>query len=154
MNRFAGFLLTIAFFIITVSGCSSLGRQEESSQPESYNNLSSSPLDKLPDGWSYKTEITHKGSRSEGSIGRLFYRYSELPSAFDSVVISGNRYDYFPMENLWDNSGFIKAETPEPAPEKITNHVAQNELIQGWYLTDEWKIKTGTPSDWFFCAGG
>ena len=37
-------------------------------------------------------EITHEGSRSEGSVSRLFYRYTEIPPVFERINIEGHRF--------------------------------------------------------------
>jgi len=102
-------------------------------------------------GWTYETEITHEGSRSEGSVSRLFYRYNELPAAFNRLIIGGHEFLYITMVNLWDHSGYIYAETELLSPVKnASKPINRSELKNGWYQSGYEIIKSGTPVDWIY----
>ncbi|MBI9105907.1 MAG: hypothetical protein JEZ04_04125 [Spirochaetales bacterium] len=102
-------------------------------------------------GWAYETEITNKGSRSEGSVGRLFYRYNELPPVFSRIVIGGNVFTYIPMVNLWDNSGYISAGTEDFSQfGSVSGNINRTELKNGWYQSEPDTQKKGTPKEWVY----
>ena len=156
MNHKMFFFLTAVFLTSVLSGCSSLGKTESSntSQPIEPSSAPSAAPDRsisLPDGWNLEIEITNEGSRSEGSISRLFYRYIEVPQVFDSIVIGKNIFEYKPMVNLWDEWGYIFAgtSTSSPASEGSIN---QDEMKQGWYQCDYSYKKNGTPSTWVWAG--
>ena len=101
----------------------------------------------LPDGWIYKVEITNEGTRSEGSIGRLFYRYNELPPVFSRVTMEDKSFIYHTMTALWDDSGYIpSAETFVYPLSAIA--IERRELDRGWYMAEGGRMKTGTPAGW------
>jgi len=102
-------------------------------------------------GWTHETEITHEGSRSEGSVSRLFYRYNELPAVFSRLIIGGHEFLYLPMVNLWDHSGYIYMDVEHASPVKNTSKpINRSELKNGWYQSGYEVIKSGTPVDWIF----
>ena len=146
-------ILSLVFLIVSISGCSSLGKAEADTPagPEA-QSVSENVLE-LPDGWKYETEITHEGSRSEGSVGRLFYRYNEIPAVYNRIVIDDVSFGYIPMVNQWDNRGYVEAEIPAAQPE-YSDAITQEELKRGWYLADYSAKKTGTPKVWVWADSG
>lgn len=148
MKRKAVIILTVFYFTSVIFSCSSLGRQDEPQEIKQPETSVSSPANILPSGWKHEVEITHKGSRSEGSVSRLFYRYTEIPAVFECVNIGGSIFEYSPMENIWDNSGYIAAgETvyPELSADILIN---SGELKRGWYESKAELIKKATPPEW------
>jgi hypothetical protein len=151
MKRYASTLLSLVFSTLIVFSCSSLGRQEPPVVEESEADVStaeSAPV--MPEGWKYETEITHKGSRSEGSVSRLFYRYNEIPGVFSRVIIGLNSFEYSQMVNLWDNSGYIFTACTGLSAVSGNDPVNSAELKRGWYETADGLIKKATPLEWVF----
>jgi hypothetical protein len=102
-------------------------------------------------GWAFETEITNEGSRSEGSVSRLFYRYNELPPAFSRLIICQHVFTYVPMVNIWDDSGWIYSGIDSSsAGTQISGTINRSELKNGWYQADRQTRKSGTPGDWIF----
>ena len=153
MKRKSFFIFSIIFFIICVSGCSSLGKAEadEPEQPE--KQFASEDQVVLPDGWKYETEITHEGSRSEGSVSRLFYRYTEIPSVYERIIISNTVFEYVSMVNAWDNWGYIETGVDEQLPQS-SGAIMQEEIKRGWYLANYFEKKAGTPKNWVWAGSG
>ncbi len=150
MKNFAGFIFIFVFFTFVLSGCSSLGKQENDSvvDVQECDNQNESATVKLPDGWAYETEITHEGSRSEGSVSRLFFRYSEIPAVFSRIIINGAIFDYHPIVHLWDNSGYIRTSSECKIVISDEVMITAAELKHGWYKSEDCIMKRGTPPGW------
>ena len=103
------------------------------------------------ENWMYRIEKTNEGSRSEGSVSRLFYRYSEIPPVFSKLIIGGHVFEYVPPAELWDSSGYIFRVGEDggeiPAARET---ISRTELKNGWYHTDSARIKGGTPKNWIY----
>ena len=121
--------------LIFISSCSSLGRQEKQTNDSV---------------WTQEIEITHEGSRSEGSINRLFYNGNEVPGVFSLIYIGNTIYEYKPMINLCDNSGYLKISENAPPPEVQAVEVTSDEICTGWYESDSNYIKKSTPQNWIY----
>ena len=141
----------MVFFTIVIFSCSSLGKTEQNEADSDALESTAESVLTLPEGWNYETEITHEGSRSEGSISRLFYRYNEILPVFDKIIIGDIVFEYKPIVNIWDNTGYLQTGKTSDRPES-SGSVSKSELESGWYLSHEADIKTGTPSDWVWIA--
>ncbi len=149
MKRTSVMIITTILLTVAVFSCASLGRSETGDAPgEKDASVQNSPV--LPDGWSYETEITHEGSRSQGSISRLFYRYNEIPEVFSLIVISGTAFEYAPMNNIWDHSGYILIDASFRFKSDPDQPVTAEDLHNGWYTSDNSQLKAGTPSGWVY----
>jgi len=61
------------------------------------------------DFWSYSGEITHKGTRSEGFIGRLYYQGKAVPPKVSQIVTSIGEFKYkSSISTSWARMGWIK----------------------------------------------
>ncbi|MDC7227404.1 MAG: hypothetical protein PQJ61_11635 [Spirochaetales bacterium] len=153
MRDKAVYILTFVFLTSIISGCNSLGKPEEASTQAQAEQASTESEKVLPYGWSHETEITNPGSRSEGSISRLFFRYTEVPPVFDIIIIDGFVFTYQPMIQLWDASGYIETGS-SIAPASVEDALTRNELKRGWYLSPNDEIKTCTPAEWIWVSAG
>ena len=136
------FLFCLAFAVLITSGCSSLGKKE-------------SPVPELlPDGWQYEIEITHEGSRSEGSVGRLYYDGNELSPRFDLIAAGRTVFEYIPMVHLWDNSGYRETYVIENEAAETSTEITSDEICTGWYSSDLTRIKKSTPESWVYAESG
>lgn len=159
MNKIKVITILFLYTTLIVFSCSSLGKSESqekeeiSIQTEKENKVDDNSL-KLPDGWSQQIEVTNEGTRSEGSIARLLYRYKELPACFELVVIGKSVFEYKPMEVLWDDHGYLYLETINKISIDSDNTTSSEEINQGWYQSSatmqEYSTKAGTPTDWIY----
>lgn len=154
MKYTTGLLLTALFLTIVISSCSSLGKTETADLVESPLTGDLSERKALPDGWSYETEIIHEGSRSEGSVSRIFYRYNEIPTVFNRLLIGTEAFEYKAMKNIWDNSGYITNTFGNSLVPEETESISPAEMKRGWYFSSLENIKKGTPSGWIWAEGG
>ncbi len=133
-------LLTIIILFSIFSGCSTTGKTLSNTIDEKENTPN----------WKYEVEITHEGSRSQGSAGRLFFKNIEVPPVFDIIIIEKTVYKYKPMKFIWDDYGYIKSGLIADAPKITSNKITEKELARGWYEADPSKLKCGTPEDWIY----
>ena len=156
MKNFAGVIFILIFFTFVLSGCNSLGRQENDPDDDirEYGNQSETESVKLPDGWTYETEITNEGSRSEGSVNHLFFRYKEIPAVFNRIIIGGSVFEYRPLVHIWDNSGYIRTASACKIVISDEDMITADELKQGWYESDNCILKMGTPPAWIHVEAG
>lgn len=105
-------------------------------------------------GWKYEIEITKPGTKSEGKLGRLYYKGEEIGSYFRIIVVGNRRYTFEKRRFEWNFGGYreeIEAELPES---KSDLRIADAELERGWYTARLDRRRIGTPASWVWVKRG
>ncbi len=136
----------LLFLPVVLSGCASV--------------VSRSIVD--PDRhWKHEVKLANLGAKRGTSWGVLYYRGRELPSYFDSLIISGSRYDYHLPADPGEPGGYQPDErhaalgvssapssaAPSAAPASAAP-INPMDLNRGWYLAGPQERKSGTPEEW------
>jgi hypothetical protein len=98
------------------------------------------------DVWSYRGEITHKGTRSEGFLGRLFYFEKEVPSQIAQVVTPIGEYQYVSSDShAWGRHGWLRVS--QPTPIAVSRVAFEPSAERHWYRDDK---RPDTPRYWVY----
>lgn len=98
------------------------------------------------DGWSYRGEITGKGTRSEGFVGRLIYGDKEVPSPIAQVVTPVGEYSFDSSGAYpWARRGWLKVSTQTPLPQAAVAFDASAGVH--WYRDGK---RPNTPRHWVY----
>jgi hypothetical protein len=103
-----------------------------------------------PAVWQYEIEITDPGTRSEGKIGHLLYNGTEVPFLFDQIFVDGRLYSFHYKTNPWDFGGYQCDDIPVHFHTDMNMKIVENEINQGWYLTENLQKKVLTPEYWIW----
>jgi hypothetical protein len=98
--------------------------------------------------WSYRGEITSKGTRSEGFVGDLSYENTKAPSKLSQIITSIGEYKYVTSSGvLWAHRGWLKTQNLMIAPESSVVFDAQKKEEAHWYQDGK---RRGTPGSWVY----
>lgn len=98
--------------------------------------------------WSYRGEITSKGTRSEGFVGDLSYRGTHVPAKLSQIVTPIGEYKYDASSGvLWAHKGWLKTQNLPTAPESSVAFDASKPEEAHWYQDGK---RRGTPGSWVY----
>lgn len=124
-------IILLAIFLLGLFACTSL--EEENSG--------------FPKAIVHEVVVTNKGTKSEGTTGKLKVRDYYIPAIFMYVTDSEKTYKFIANNKLWGQHEYF------PMDKKMietmnTKEIGQTELDLGYYIGTS-KLK-GTPSNWIF----
>jgi hypothetical protein len=100
------------------------------------------------DFWSYRGEITSKGTRSEGFVGDLSYHNTKVPSKLSQIVTPIGEYKYVASGGTpWSHRGWLKTQNLPIAPESNVVFDANKQDEAHWYQDGK---RRGTPGMWVY----
>jgi hypothetical protein len=98
--------------------------------------------------WSYRGEITSKGTRSEGFVGDLSYHNTKVPSKLSQIVTSIGEYKYVASGGTpWSHRGWLKTQNLPVAPESSVVFDANKQEEAHWYQDGK---RRGIPGSWVY----
>jgi hypothetical protein len=97
------------------------------------------------DDWSYRGEVTAKGTRSQGFIGHLLYLEKEVPPKIGRVVTPIGEYEFILSPYLWGRRGWLRVETASPLAASSAAFDASSR--SHWYGGGK---RPGTPKSWVY----
>ncbi len=98
--------------------------------------------------WSYRGEITSKGTRSEGFVGDLSYQNMKIPSKLSQIITSIGEYKYVASSGVpWANRGWLKTQNLPVSPESSVVFDASKPEEAHWYQDGK---RRGTPGMWVY----
>jgi hypothetical protein len=98
--------------------------------------------------WSYRGEITSKGTRSEGFVGDLSYQNAKAPSKLSQIITSIGEYKYVASSEVpWAHRGWLKTQNLPSAPESSVVFDAKKPEEAHWYQDGK---RRGTPGSWVY----
>lgn len=104
------------------------------------------------ENWKYEIEITNPGTRSEGKEGILLYKQNKVGDYFETVIISGNSFNFKSRMHLWDFAGYIKDKEFSKKEKYSKTKIVNNELEKGWYTGNYNEKKKNTPDSWIWIS--
>ncbi|MDC7126399.1 MAG: hypothetical protein PQJ46_12580 [Spirochaetales bacterium] len=152
MKNFFKTILVCFYFTTTILVCFSMGQQDEpqTNAPKQDREKTVDKEQNLPYGWKYEEETTNEGTRSQGKLFRLYYRYSEIQPVFSKVIINNKIYNYKSMDHPWDSYGYLYNNETIGKPSITEHNITSDDLEKGWYESTFYEQKRGTPSEWVF----
>jgi len=100
--------------------------------------------------WKHDVIVSNPGTRSEGHTGVLTYGDHAILPYFSQLDTPVGRFLYINRRFRWGDAGWVKQEGDVPAPDKLDEAIAPEELERGWYTCEAGKTKPGTPEHWFW----
>jgi len=98
--------------------------------------------------WSYRGEITSKGTRSEGFVGELSYQNTKVPTKLSQIITSIGEYKYVaPTGTPWSHRGWLKTQNLPVSPESSIVFDASKQDGAHWYQDGK---RRGTPGSWVY----
>jgi hypothetical protein len=98
--------------------------------------------------WSYRGEITSKGTKSEGFVGDLSYHNTKAPSKLSQIITSIGEYKYVASTGvLWSHRGWLKTQNLPISPESSVVFDASKPGEAHWYQDGK---RRGTPGSWVY----
>ena len=102
------------------------------------------------DSWSYRGEITSRGTRSEGFVGDLSYGKTHVPSKLSQIVTLIGEYKYIASAGTpWSHRGWLKTQNLPISPESKVVFDANKEEEAHWYQDGK---RRGTPGMWVYLS--
>jgi hypothetical protein len=100
------------------------------------------------DLWSYRGEITNKGTRSEGFFGDLLYHDKGVPAKLSQIVTPIGEYKCdVSAGSPWSHRGWLKTQNLPMAPESSAIFDASKPEEAHWYQDGK---RRGTPGSWVY----
>jgi hypothetical protein len=98
--------------------------------------------------WSYRGEITNKGTRSEGFLGDLLYHDKSVPAKLSQIVTPIGDYKCdVSAGSPWSHRGWLKTQNLPIAPDSSAVFDASKPKETHWYLDGK---RRGTPGSWVY----
>jgi hypothetical protein len=98
--------------------------------------------------WSYRGEITGKGTKSEGFVGDLSYQNVKVPSKLSQIITSIGEYKYEASSGVpWAHRGWLKTQNLPVAPESSVVFDASKQEEAHCYQDGK---RRGTPGSWVY----
>jgi len=98
--------------------------------------------------WSYRGEITSKGTRSEGFVGELSYHNAKVPAKLSQIITSIGEYKYEASSGVpWAHRGWLKTQDLPTSPKSDVVFDAKKPEEAHWYQDG---VRRGTPGSWVY----
>lgn len=100
------------------------------------------------DLWSYRGEITNKGTRSEGFVGDLSYHNTSVPAKLSQIVTPIGEYAFKAYSGVpWTHRGWLKTSNLPIAAESNVVFDSSKPEEAHWYSGGK---RPGTPGTWVY----
>ncbi|MBN1797104.1 MAG: hypothetical protein JW822_00910 [Spirochaetales bacterium] len=109
---------------------------------------------RINDVWEYKIIITNPGTKSEGRLGLLLYKGTDIGGYFETVIIGTYKFFYCISERPWDDAGYFQVGDFTASNTEIEQSIQPAELEKGWYSASYSDRKKNTPAHWVFVTRG